>query len=230
MTPRTPLSAPPGRRLTSRRWTAGLEVVIAAVVIILDVGIPTLVVLVLAGASLVFRRQGPGSIGFRRLPSPARTTGTVLLLTLAWTLFQFALVIPVVNRLTGSRQDVSAFRELEGNTALLLVLLVASWTLAAVAEEAVFRGYLPTRVQQMTGHARSRSVGWLVFVLPAALFAALHTEQALVGVLVTFLDGLFFMWLRVRHGSVWASVLGHGFNNTIGLTAFYLAGPLYGLW
>jgi hypothetical protein len=29
---------------------------------------------------------------------------------------------------------------------------------------------------------------------------------------------------------VWAPVLAHGFNNTIGFVAFYAVGPVYGLW
>ena len=230
MTLGTGVGSPPSGATLRLRSAAGLEVALAALVIVLDVAIPTLVVLAMAGISLAIRRQGPRSLGFRRMGSPLRATGSIFVLTLGWTLLQFGLVIPLANRVTGSRQDVSAFSDLEGNTALFLVLLLASWTLAALGEEAVCRGYLPTRVQETVGDSSSGTPGWLAFLLPAALFAALHTEQAAVGVLVTFLDGLFFMWLRVRHDTIWASVLAHGFNNTIGLSAFYLVGPLYGLW
>lgn len=64
----------------------------------------------------------------------------------------------------------------------------------------------------------------------ATLFALAHTEQGLIGVVLTFLDAIFFSVLNLRYRSVWASVLAHGFNNTIGLTAFYFVGPIYGLW
>jgi membrane protease YdiL (CAAX protease family) len=36
--------------------------------------------------------------------------------------------------------------------------------------------------------------------------------------------------LRMRYRTLWAPVLAHGFNNSIGLTAYFLAGPMYGLW
>jgi uncharacterized protein len=50
-------------------------------------------------------------------------------------------------------------------------------------------------------------------------------------VVVTFLDALFFSLLRLQYrGNLWASVFGHGFNNTIGLLAFFLIGPIYGFW
>jgi hypothetical protein len=29
---------------------------------------------------------------------------------------------------------------------------------------------------------------------------------------------------------LWAAVLAHGFNNTIGLVTFFFVGPIYGLW
>ena len=67
-------------------------------------------------------------------------------------------------------------------------------------------------------------------VISAALFALAHSEQGQVGAALTFLDALFFSVLRFRCGGLWASVLGHGLSNTIGLTTFFLIGPVYGLW
>ena len=52
----------------------------------------------------------------------------------------------------------------------------------------------------------------------------------MVGVILTFFDGLFLATLRWRYGTLWAAVLAHGWNNTIGLTAFYLVGPIHGWW
>ena len=62
------------------------------------------------------------------------------------------------------------------------------------------------------------------------LFGLAHTEQGIIGVVVTLLAALFFRFLRPRYRNLWAPVLAHGFNNTIGLTAAFLAGPVYGLW
>jgi membrane protease YdiL (CAAX protease family) len=188
------------------------------------------VVLALATISLAVRRQGPGSLGFRRMTSPLRAAWGVLLLTLGWSVLQFGLVMPLANRVTGSRQDMTVFTDLEGNTGLLLGLLVASWTLAALGEETVFRGYLPARLQEVVGSDAAPRFRWLVVLVPAVLFSMLHLEQGEVGVLVTFLDALFFTWVRTRYDSVWAAVLAHGFSNTLGLTTFYFLGPLYGLW
>jgi membrane protease YdiL (CAAX protease family) len=37
-------------------------------------------------------------------------------------------------------------------------------------------------------------------------------------------------WLRLHYRTLWAPVLAHGFNNTIGLVTFFLVGPVHGLW
>ena len=152
----------------------------------------------------------------------------MLLVTIAWTLLQQALVIPLVNRLTGQRQDMSGFSDLQGNLGMLLVLLGLSWILAALGEEAAFRGYLLTRLTDVVGVTRAATC--FAVGVSALLFGLLHTEQGLVGVALTTLDGILLAVLRLRLGTVWAPVLVHGFNNTLGFVTFYAIGPFYGFW
>jgi hypothetical protein len=136
--------------------------------------------------------------------------------------------MPLANHVSGTRQDLSGFADLEGDLGLLLVFLVLSWTLAAFVEEVAFRGYLQTRMRDVLGHGRA---GTVVAVLASSvLFGVLHSEQGLIGVLVVSLDAVALSVVRYRCRTLWASVLAHGFNNTIGFVAFYLVGPVYGLW
>jgi membrane protease YdiL (CAAX protease family) len=182
----------------------------------------------MAGVSLVVRRSSPASLGFHRPPHPGRMAAEVLGWTVLWTVSLIAVVMPVLEHLTGQRQDVSQFAEVEGDLGLLLVLLVLSWTLAALGEETAYRGYVMTRVREVIGPGR---VGVVVAVgVSAVLFGFAHTEQGAIGVALTTLDAVVFSVLRLRYRTLWASVLAHGFNNTIGLVAFYLVGPLHGLW
>jgi uncharacterized protein len=221
-------------RSTDRRRRAGwavlaaAEVLLAAAVVILDLFIPTLLVLAMAAVSLAVRRQPPSALGFRRSTRPRRMIATVFGLTVAWDLLQVSLTKPILNRLTGERQDLSQFAGLPGNLGSLLVLLALSWTLAAVGEEIVYRGYIPRRVSDVFGQ---NTAGLLIGVgLSSVLFALIHTEQGIIGVALTFLDALFLSFLRWRFRNLWAAVLGHGFNNTIGLTTFFFVGPIYALW
>ena len=136
--------------------------------------------------------------------------------------------MPIVERATGQRQDLSQFADLEGDLPMLAGLLLLSWTLAAVGEEAAYRGYLLTRLRQLLGAGPASTV--VAVLASSVLFGLAHTEQGQVGVALTFFDAIFFSVLRLRYGTVWAPVLAHGFNNTIGLTAYFLIGPVYALW
>ena len=195
---------------------------------LLDVALPALVIVALAGLSLLARREGPSSLGVAR---PARLwplVAQVLGLSIGWTLLTVAVTMPLLEHLTGRRQDVSMFAPLEGDLVLLLAMVGLSWTLAAVVEELAFRGFLFTRLRELLPEG---TVGVAAATAVSALaFGLLHSEQGLIGVVLTTVDACFFTWLRLRYRTLWASVLAHGFNNTIGMTAFFLVGPVSGLW
>jgi membrane protease YdiL (CAAX protease family) len=100
-------------------------------------------------------------------------------LTLAWDLFQLGLTMPILNRITGERQDLSQFAGLQGNLGALLIFLAVSWNLAAVGEEIVYRGHLPLRITDMSG---ASTVGILAaVVLSSVLFGLAHTERGTIG-------------------------------------------------
>jgi uncharacterized protein len=187
------------RRSRQAGWVA-VELAAAVAAVVLDLLIPALVIVMIATLSLTFRRQRPASLGFTRLPTPLATAGVVALLVAGWSLVQVGLLMPVLERATGDTQDFGVFDDLQGDIGLLLLLMVASWILGALVEETAFRGFVLTRLFEVFG---GRGPAGLVAVSGAALlFAAIHTEQGLVGVVVTFLDGLFFGWLRFHYGSV----------------------------
>jgi hypothetical protein len=211
-----------------RRGWAAFDAVVAAAVILLDLFLPTLVVLGLAVVSLRVRGAHPRTLGFTKLDRPGRATAQILLWVAAWTLLQLALVIPVANHLFGQEQKLGVFADLEGNIGLLLTLLLLSWTLAAIGEEAAYRGYLLQRVIDATGTGRAAVLAGVL--VSSLLFGLAHAEQGAVGVAITTMDAFFFCWLRLRYRSVWASALGHGISNTIGLTVFFLVGPVGALW
>ena len=133
---------------------------------------------------------------------------------------------PCGRRAEWHRQDTSGFADLEGNLVLLAVYLVASWVLAALAEETAFRGYLLTRLTEVLGPGRGQRV--VAVLVSATLFGLLHTEQGVVGVIAAGLAGVVFAVLRYRCRTLWAPVLAHGFDDTIGFTWFYFFGPFSG--
>jgi CAAX protease family protein len=230
-----PGATPRDRRPSSARrrgpgWTAltVVEVVLAITAVLLDVLLPAVVLAVMAGVSLAVRRERPSTLGFHRLPHPARQLAQVAGLALAWTTMVFLVVMPVAEHLTGSTQDTSEFADLEGNVAQLLLLVTLSWTLAAFVEELAFRGYLLTRITDLAGNSPLARAAAVVAV--ALLFALIHGEQGPTGVILVFVDAVFFGALRYAYRSVWAPVVAHGVSNTVGMVAFFLIGPFTALW
>lgn len=197
-------------------------------VVVLGAPLPAVVLSLLALGSLLVRREGVATLGLRRLSRPRRQVPHLVLLTLVWTTAVFLLVMPVTEHLTGSVQDTSEFAALEGNLPRLLLFLLLSWTLAALVEELAFRGYLLTRVTDVVGSSvLGRAAGVVAIAL---LFAAIHAEQGATGMVLVFVDALFFGALRYAYGSLWAAVVAHGVSNTVGMTAFFLLGPFGAPW
>jgi membrane protease YdiL (CAAX protease family) len=217
-----------GRPRSGRRFLAAIEVGAATAAIVANLVVPTIVILLLMAASLLLRRERLATVGLTRLAGGWHVVLRILGWVALWTLIQLGLVMPALNHLTGRTQDLSEMADVEGSVGLLLVFLLLTWTIAAFGEELVYRGYLPTRVTDALGSGTVAVV--TAVVASSVLFGLAHTEQGLVGVVVTFLDALFFSALRLRYRTVWASILAHGFNNTIGLVALFLVGPIYGLW
>ena len=224
-----PLTVTTAPRTERRRpeLLAAVEVTVAVAVVLLDLGLPSLVLFVLAGLSLAVRRQGPSSLGVRRARRAHLLVGTAAV-AVGWSVFQLAVTLPLTNHLSGEKQDVGVFADVEGDLGLFLLLLLLSWTLGAFVEEVAFRGFLLTRLREVLGNGRAALV--TAVIVTSVLFGLLHSEQGVVGVVAVALDGVVFCSLRVYFGTVWAPVLAHGFNNTLGLATFFVVGPVYGFW
>ena len=95
-----------------------MEVLLAAVAVVLDLLIPTIVILALAGTSLALRREELGTLGLRRAPHPGRMAAVVFGLVVGWQLLTLGLVKPILNHLTGITEDLSQFADLQGNLGL----------------------------------------------------------------------------------------------------------------
>lgn len=208
---------------------AVVEIGVAAAVILLDLFLPTLVILGMMLVSLLMRREHIRSLGFKRPRSWVRMVGFAFIGAVFLQLFDVGLVLPIMNRLTGTTIDYSGLANLKGNLEQLISLVVLSWTLAALGEEIVYRGYLQKLLADLFG---INLPGILLTVgISSLLFGLAHTEQGLIGVVVTTGDALFFSWLKLRFGNnLWAAIVAHGFYNSIGMVVFYFSGPIYGLW
>lgn len=121
--------------------TAIMEIVAIILVVWFDVFIPTLAIIPLMTFVIFLRRERLSEIGFHK-PVGFKMVLQVFLLVVLWTLADIGIIMPVLNHLTGTVQNLDIYKDLPGNPAMLLFLLAASWTLAALGEELAYRGLI----------------------------------------------------------------------------------------
>jgi len=89
-----------------------------------------------------------------------------------------------------------------------VVWVVLSVT-AGIVEEAVFRGYLVTRIKQF-GKLKS----WLIPIVVSSLaFGSGHTYQGIGGFIIISVYGALFALLYIRTGSLWPCIIAHFFQD-----------------
>jgi membrane protease YdiL (CAAX protease family) len=207
---------------------AAVEAALAAAAVILDLAVPTFVILALMVVSLLIRRQGLSTLGFHRVPHGWALVAKMLAFAAGWTLFDIGLLKPVENHLTGTQQDMSQFMSLQGNLGMLLTWVALSWVVAGFGETLAFVGFIQTRLAEVVGSTGARLA--VAIVLSSVLLGLLHTEYGIVGVTVSAVNAVFYCVLRYRYRTLWAPILAHGFIDTIGFVSFFFIGPVYGLW
>jgi hypothetical protein len=121
---------------------------------------------------------------------------------------------PLLARLTGQMPDLSAVDQVAGNWKWLAISLVFTWTLFAVGEELIFRGYLMNRIAGLIGRTRS---GWgVALVLSSILFGLSHFGQGITGVIENFIDGMILGALYLKFGRKLAvPIIAHGVTDTV---------------
>jgi uncharacterized protein len=147
---------------------------------------------------------------FAHRPAPAAVGLAVPLAAVAFTL-AVAIQTLAVLAVPGSWLDTFDPARLFDRPPLQRAALsVLAATLAPLAEEVTFRGYLLTSLR--TRHGPLAAIG-----LSALFFAVIHLDPVRFAP-VLFLGAL-FGWLAWRSGSIWPAIVAHATNNGLGVLA-----------
>ena len=177
--------------------------------------------LVFAVVSLRLRGEGARAVGLAFRPDWGRTALVGIGAGIGYQGFSLYVAEPAIARLTGRLPDVSLFAPLAGNVHFLLISLAVAWTLAAVGEEFVYRGYLLTRIARMLGNTPRTWLGALA--VTSILFGVGHGYQGVAGMISAGLGGFAFGLLYLVTGrNLWVSVIAHGTMDTVGFLLLYL--------
>jgi len=177
--------------------------------------------LVFGVVSLWLRGEGARAVGLAFRPDWGRTLLLGSGVGIGYQGFSLYVAEPAIARLTGKLPDVSLFAPLAGNVHFLLISLAVAWTLAAVGEEFVYRGYLLTRIARGLGDTPRVWLGALA--VTTILFGVGHRYQGASGMISAGLGGLAFGLLYLATGrNLWVAVIAHGTMDTLGFLLLFL--------
>ncbi|MBR9826868.1 MAG: CPBP family intramembrane metalloprotease [Alphaproteobacteria bacterium] len=193
---------------------------------------PISLILTFIVTTLLLRRSGQGwsAVGLRRPPSFVKLglwtlvalVFGIVLDTLSQQLLPQILGIPDEATRAIDERYQGRFANLPGNLNVYLMWLALAWIIGGFIEELVFRGALISRFEQaFKGLPFAAILGVLV---QAVIFGQQHLYyQGLAGAVATgagaVLAGLIYLACK---RNLWALILSHGLNNTLGLTVLYL--------
>lgn len=203
------------------------ELYITIVGLLVTVSLPPIGVLIGFVIVLVYliigkdRKEKLKSIGFNS-PDGWRTTIFLCLLFGILIELSFQIVFtPIIEMISNSTVDLSAYDGIRGNFLNYLVVLLIGWVAGGFVEEVLFRGFLITRISKLF---RNINIGnWFAILLTSVIFGFSHLYQGLSGVIGTGLISVILGFIFIKYrGILWYSILTHGFVNTTALTLMWL--------
>ncbi|MCA9186877.1 MAG: CPBP family intramembrane glutamic endopeptidase [Pirellulaceae bacterium] len=120
--------------------------------------------------------------------------------------------------------DVEKYNFLQGNLPLTLLALGSVYLISAFAEEVIYRGFLMTRIGEMSARRRwSRPVA---LVVSSLAFGLIHSDWGFAGMVQASCMGVALgtSYLIVRR-NLWVTILAHAYMDTILVLQTYLSRP-----
>lgn len=208
------------------KWLAIVELAIVALIFVADAHhmiyvSKTPYLLLLGWISLRLRKLRWRDVGFTRNRSWLITIAVGVGSGVILEIIELFITQPFLTRLTGKPPDLEDFRILTGNIKYTLAAIALSWTLAAFAEELVWRGYVMNRVADLGNRTR---VAWFCsLVVVHAAFGLAHSYQGLTGIIQEGFSGFLLGLIYLRSGkNLSVPIIAHGVSDTLDVVLIFM--------
>jgi uncharacterized protein len=208
------------------KWLAVAELIVVALIFVADFKhhiffSKTPYLLVFGWLSLRVRRLRWRDVGLKRFRSWKTTVALGIAAGVLLESFELLVSQPLLVKYLHKQPDLEVFRDLTGNLKMTLIFIALAWTLAALGEEMVYRGYLMNRVADLFNRTRS---AWIISLIVVHLgFGLAHAYQGITGIIDEGLSGLLLGLIYLRTGrNLSVPIIAHGLGDTIDFLLIFL--------
>jgi membrane protease YdiL (CAAX protease family) len=207
------------QRARNSVWLALVEFAVVAALFYADVHhhiyfSKTPYLFLLGWASLRLRGMRWKDVGFARPRSWGKAFVVGASVGVCMEALELFVTQPLLARWMGKMPDLSDFADMVGNWKLFLIYMFLLWTLGALGEEIVYRGYLMNRV---AGLFRETKAVWVLsLIVVSVVFGCAHLDQGAAGMIENMLNGLLLGGLYLACGrNLAVPVIVHALTDTL---------------
>lgn len=199
-----------------------LNILAVGIVLLFPLKVPFITVILAAFLSILLVKYQKGKlihIGFKKTKILELFTTSIIVAFIIF-LLAFVLLKPIIESATQVVIDYSVLKAYAKDISLLIVMILISWTSAAVCEEIIFRGFLIPTINDLFASKKYRNL--VSLVLSSVLFGLVHFYQGISGIILTGVIGFFIGVIFIKKNyNIWYAILIHGFIDTIFMLAYY---------
>lgn len=186
-------------------------------------GAISVVVGAITAARLVIVRGGTlADLGFRQPERWSIVPLQVAAILIAFIVANAALPLLISLFITLPEADFSRYDSIAGNLPAALGMILILPLTASVPEEVIYRGFLMGRLTQLLGEDRRGSL--LTILIQALIFACIHFQWGIGGMLMTFGMGLVWGSAYLLCGrNLWVVILAHSGGHILFVVQLYYA-------
>jgi len=175
----------------------------------------------LGWASLRLRGMRWKDVGFARPRGWGKAVLAGVVVGVCMEAMELSVTQPLLARWLGKMPDLSDFADMKGDLKIFLIYLVLVWTLGALGEEIVYRGYLMNRVAEVV---RETKAAWVLsLILVSVVFGCGHLDQGATGMIENVWNGLLLGALYLACGrNLAVPVIAHAATDTLDFVLIYL--------